>query len=253
MRTLERAFPDLDVSEEIPSEIVESLRVTKEDFKAALQKIEPSAMREVFVEVAEVHWDDVGGLEDVKQSLIEAVEWPLQYPEAFAAVGVRPARGILLYGLPGTGKTLLVRALANESNLNFISVKGPELLSKWVGESERAVREIFRKARQAAPALVFFDEIDSIVPSRSSGAETNVTERVVSQFLTELDGLVLLKDVVIIAATNRPDLLDTSMLRPGRFDRLIYIPMPDNLARKRILDISPAWPHPVYRPNGWPI
>jgi transitional endoplasmic reticulum ATPase len=236
MRTLERAFPDLDVSEDIPTEIVESLRVTKEDFKAALQKIEPSAMREVFVEVAEVHWDDVGGLEDVKQSLIEAVEWPLQYPEAFAAVGVRPPRGILLYGLPGTGKTLLVRALATESNLNFISVKGPELLSKWVGESERAIREIFRKARQAAPALVFFDEIDSIVPSRG-GAESNVTERVVSQFLTELDGLVLLKDVVIVAATNRPDLLDSSMLRPGRFDRLIYIPMPDNLARKRILEI----------------
>ncbi len=236
MRTLERAFPDLDVSEDIPTEIVESLRVTKEDFKAALQKIEPSAMREVFVEVAEVHWDDVGGLEDVKQSLIEAVEWPLQYPEAFAAVGVRPPRGILLYGLPGTGKTLLVRALATESNLNFISVKGPELLSKWVGESERAIREIFRKARQAAPALVFFDEIDSIVPSRG-GAESNVTERVVSQFLTELDGLVLLKDVVIVAATNRPDLLDSSMLRPGRFDRLIYIPMPDNEARKRILEI----------------
>jgi transitional endoplasmic reticulum ATPase len=236
MRTLERAFPDLDVSEDIPTEIVESLRVTKEDFKAALQKIEPSAMREVFVEVAEVHWDDVGGLQNVKQSLIEAVEWPLQYPEAFAAVGVRPARGILLYGLPGTGKTLLVRALATESNLNFISVKGPELLSKWVGESERAIREIFRKARQAAPALVFFDEIDSIVPSRG-GAESNVTERVVSQFLTELDGLVLLKDVVIVAATNRPDLLDSSMLRPGRFDRLIYIPMPDNEARKRILEI----------------
>jgi transitional endoplasmic reticulum ATPase len=237
MRTLERAFPDLDVSEDIPSEIVESLRVTKEDFKAALKKIEPSAMREVFVEVAEVHWDDVGGLEGAKQSLIEAVEWPLQYPEAFAVVGVRPARGILLYGLPGTGKTLLVRALATESNLNFISVKGPELLSKWVGESERAVREIFRKARQASPALVFFDEIDSIVPSRGGGAETNVTERVVSQFLTELDGLVLLKDVVIVAATNRPDLLDSSMLRPGRFDRLIYIPMPDNQARKRILEI----------------
>lgn len=237
MKTLERAFPDLDVSEEIPSEAVESLRVTKEDFKAALQKIEPSAMREVFVEVAEVHWDDVGGLDDVKQSLIEAVEWPLEYPEAFAAVGVRPPRGILLYGLPGTGKTLLVRALATESNLNFISVKGPELLSKWVGESERAIREIFRKARQAAPALVFFDEIDSIVPSRSGGAESNVTERVVSQFLTELDGLVLLKDVVIVAATNRPDLLDSSMLRPGRFDRLIYIPMPDNPARKKILEI----------------
>jgi transitional endoplasmic reticulum ATPase len=237
MRTLERALPDLDVSEDIPAEIVESLRVTKEDFKEALKKIEPSAMREVFVEVAEVHWDEVGGLEEVKQSLIEAVEWPLKYPEAFAAVGVRPPRGILLYGLPGTGKTLLVRALATQSNLNFISVKGPELLSKWVGESERAVREIFRKARQAAPALVFFDEIDSIVPSRGSGSDSNVTERVVSQFLTELDGLVELKDVVTIAATNRPDLLDSSMLRPGRFDRLIYIPMPDMQARKRILEI----------------
>ncbi|MFZ2471384.1 MAG: CDC48 family AAA ATPase, partial [Methanothrix sp.] len=238
MRTLERALPDLDVSEDIPAEIVESLRVTKEDFQEALKKIEPSAMREVFVEVAEVHWDEVGGLEEVKQSLIEAVEWPLKYPEAFSAVGVRPPRGILLYGLPGTGKTLMVRALATESNLNFISVKGPELLSKWVGESERAVREIFRKARQAAPALVFFDEIDSMVPSRGSGSETNVTERVVSQFLTELDGLVQLKDVVIVAATNRPDLLDSSMLRPGRFDRLIYIPMPDMQARKRILEIN---------------
>ncbi|MCK9565713.1 MAG: CDC48 family AAA ATPase [Methanothrix sp.] len=237
MRTLERALPDLDVSEDIPAEVVESLRVTKEDFQEALKKIEPSAMREVFVEVAEVHWDEVGGLEEAKQSLIEAVEWPLKYPEAFSAVGVRPPRGILLYGLPGTGKTLLVRALATESNLNFISVKGPELLSKWVGESERAVREIFRKARQAAPALVFFDEIDSMVPSRGSGSETNVTERVVSQFLTELDGLVQLKDVVIVAATNRPDLLDSSMLRPGRFDRLIYIPMPDMQARKRILEI----------------
>jgi transitional endoplasmic reticulum ATPase len=237
MRTLERALPDMDVSEDIPAEIVESLRVTREDFKEALKKIEPSAMREVFVEVAQVRWDDVGGLEPAKQSLIETVEWPLRYPEAFAAVGVRPPRGILLYGLPGTGKTLLVRALATESNLNFISVKGPELLSKWVGESERAVREIFRKARQAAPALVFFDEIDSIVPSRGSGSDSNVTERVVSQFLTELDGLVQLKDVVIVAATNRPDLMDSSMLRPGRFDRLIYIPMPDNEARKRILEI----------------
>ena len=237
MRTLERALPDLDVSEDIPAGIVDSLRVTKEDFQEALKKIEPSAMREVFVEVAEVHWDEVGGLDQAKQSLIEAVEWPLKYPEAFAALGIRPPRGILLYGLPGTGKTLLVRALATESNVNFISVKGPELLSKWVGESERAVREIFRKARQAAPALVFFDEIDSIVPSRGSGSETNVTERVVSQFLTELDGLVQLKDVVIIAATNRPDLLDSSMLRPGRFDRLIYIPMPDMQSRKRILEI----------------
>jgi transitional endoplasmic reticulum ATPase len=251
MRTLERALPDLDVQEDIPIPVLEELRVTEEDFRAALKKIEPSAMREVFVEVAEVHWDEVGGLEGAKQSLVEAVEWPLKYPEAFASVGVRPPRGILLYGLPGTGKTLLVRALATESNLNFISVKGPELLSKWVGESERAVREIFRKARQAAPALVFFDEIDSVIPARGSGSDSMVTERVVSQFLTEMDGLVELKDVVIIAATNRPDLLDSSMLRPGRFDRLIYIPMPDKDARKRILEIhlsgmavsevSPQW------------
>ncbi len=251
MRTLERALPDLDVKEDIPIDVLERLRVTRDDFRAALKKIEPSAMREVFVEIAEVHWDDVGGLEEAKQSLIESVEWPLKYPEAFQFVGVRPPRGILLYGLPGTGKTLLVRALATMSDLNFISIKGPEILSKWVGESERAVREIFRKARQAAPALIFFDEIDSIVPARGSGSETNITERVVSQFLTELDGLVELKDVVIIAATNRPDLIDSSLLRPGRFDRLIYIPMPDKEARNKIFeihltrmavsDVSPQW------------
>jgi transitional endoplasmic reticulum ATPase len=251
MSTLERALPDLDVKEDIPAEVLERLRVTREDFRNALKKIEPSAMREVFVEVAEVQWDEVGGLVEAKQSLIEAVEWPLKYPEAFLSVGIRPPRGILLYGLPGTGKTLLVRALATNSNLNFISVKGPELLSKWVGESERAVREIFRKARQAAPALIFFDEIDSIVPSRGTGSDTNVTERVVSQFLTELDGLEELKDVIVIAATNRPDLLDSSLLRPGRFDRLIYIPMPDKEARKKIFgiylarmavsDVSPQW------------
>lgn len=238
MHTIERALPDLDVKEDIPAQILENLKITKDDFYTALKKIEPSAMREVFIEVSEVHWDDVGGLDDVKQALIESVEWPLRYPEAFESVGIRSPRGILLYGMPGTGKTLLVRALATESNVNFISIKGPELLSKWVGESERAVREIFRKARQAAPALVFFDEIDSIVPARGSGSETHVTERVVSQFLTELDGLVELKGVVVVAATNRPDLLDRSLLRPGRFDRLIYIPMPDKDARKNIFKIN---------------
>jgi len=237
MHTLERALPDLDVKEDIPPAILESLKVTKEDFYTARKKIEPSAMREVFVEVSEVHWDEVGGLEEAKQALVESVEWPLKFPEAFETVGVRPPRGILLYGMPGTGKTLLVRALATESNLNFISIKGPELLSKWVGESERAVREIFRKARQAAPALIFFDEVDSIVPARGTGSESHVTERVVSQFLTELDGLVELKDVVVIAATNRPDLLDRSLLRPGRFDRLIYIAMPSKAARRKIIEI----------------
>lgn len=234
MRTLERALPDFDVKEDIPAEVLENLRVTQDDFYDALKKIEPSAMREVFVEVAEVRWDQVGGLDDAKQALIESVEWPLKYPDAFESVGIRPPRGILLYGLPGTGKTMVARALATESSVNFISIKGPEILSKWVGESERAIREVFRKARQAAPALVFFDEIDSIVPARGTGSETHVTERVVSQFLTELDGLIELKDVVVIAATNRPDLLDRSLLRPGRFDRFIYIPMPDKEARKNI-------------------
>jgi transitional endoplasmic reticulum ATPase len=237
MHTMERALPDLDIKEEIAPEVLERLKVTREDFYAALKKIEPSAMREVFVEVSEVRWEEVGGLQEAKQALIESVDWPLKFPEAFESVGIRPPRGVLLYGLPGTGKTLLVRALATESNINFISIKGPELLSKWVGESERAVREVFRKARQAAPALIFFDEIDSIAPARGTGSETHITERVVSQFLTELDGLVELKDVVVVAATNRPDLVDRSLLRPGRFDRLIYIPMPDRTARRRIIDI----------------
>ncbi|MFB3764786.1 MAG: CDC48 family AAA ATPase [Methanotrichaceae archaeon] len=238
MRTLERALPDFDIKEDIPVEVLENLRVTQDDFYKALKKIEPSAMREVFVEVTEVHWDQVGGLDEAKQAMIESVQWPLKYPDAFESVGIRPPRGILLYGMPGTGKTLLARALATEINVNFISIKGPEILSKWVGESERAIREVFRKAKQAAPALVFFDEIDSIVPARGSGTESHVTERVVSQFLTELDGLIELKDVVVLAATNRPDLLDRSLLRPGRFDRLIYIPMPNKEARKNIFKIN---------------
>ncbi len=237
MRTLKRVLPDLDVKEDIPADVLENLRVTKDDFYTSLKKIEPSALREVFVEVSEVHWQDVGGLYEAKQALTESVDWPLKYPEAFESTGIRPPRGILLYGPPGTGKTLLVRALATESELNFISIKGPELLSKWVGESERAVREIFRKAKQASPSLIFFDELDSVVPARGSGTESHVTERVVSQFLTELDGLVELKDVVVLAATNRPDLVDRSLLRPGRFDRLIYIPLPDIATRKKILKI----------------
>jgi transitional endoplasmic reticulum ATPase len=211
--------------------------VTEEDFRFALKMIEPSAMREVFVEVAEVHWHQVGGLDQAKQELVEAVEWPLKYPDAFESIGIRPPRGVLLFGPPGTGKTLLAKAVATESGVNFISVKGPELLSKWVGESERAVREVFRKAKQAAPSLIFFDEVDSIVPARGSGLDSHATERVVSQILTELDGVVELKDVVVLAATNRPDLVDPSLLRPGRFDRLIRIPIPDRQAREKIFEI----------------
>ncbi len=237
MHTLSRLIPDLDDEKDIPLEVLEGLRVGRRDFQEALKKIEPSAMREVFVEVAEVHWDDVGGLEEAKQELIEAVEWPLRYPEVFSSVGIRPPRGVLLYGPSGTGKTLLAKAVATESQINFISVKGPELLSKWVGESERAVREVFRKAKLASPALIFFDEIDSIVPARGCGLESHVTERVVSQFLIEMDGLEELRDVVVLAASNRPDLIDPSLLRPGRFDRMINIPLPDKDARERILAI----------------
>ncbi len=235
-KRMERGEIDIE-AEEIPEEVLESLVVTKEDFMEALKNIEPSAMREVLVEVPRVRWDDVGGLEHAKQELREAVEWPLKYPEVFAAANIKPPKGILLYGPPGTGKTLLAKAVANESNANFISVKGPELLSKWVGESEKHVREMFRKARQVAPCVIFFDEIDSLAPRRGSLGDTHVTERVVSQLLTELDGLEELKDVVVIAATNRPDLIDPALLRPGRIERHIYIPPPDKEARKEIFKI----------------
>ncbi|MET1125190.1 MAG: CDC48 family AAA ATPase, partial [Archaeoglobaceae archaeon] len=229
---------EIDVeAEEIPSEVLESLVVTKRDFLEALKFIEPSAMREVLVEVPNVRWEDIGGLEHAKQELREAVEWPLKYPEVFQTLNLRPPKGILLYGPPGTGKTLIAKAVANESNANFISVKGPELLSKWVGESEKHVRDMFRKARQVAPCVIFFDEIDSLAPRRGTLGDTHVTERVVSQLLTELDGLEELKDVVVIAATNRPDLIDPALLRPGRIERHIYIPPPDKEARKEIFRI----------------
>ncbi len=238
MHALRRVLPEIDIeSEEIPSEVLENLRVTMEDFLEALKNIEPSAMREVLVEVPNVRWEDVGGLEKAKQELREAVEWPLKYPELFKGVGIKPPKGILLYGPPGTGKTLLAKAVANESNANFISVKGPELLSKWVGESEKHVREMFRKARQVAPCILFFDEIDSLAPRRGTLGDTHVTERVVSQLLTELDGLEELKDVVVIAATNRPDMIDPALLRPGRVERHIYIPPPDKEARLEIFKI----------------
>ena len=238
MHALRRVLPEIDLeAEEIPEEVLENLKVTMEDFLEALKNIEPSAMREVLVEVPKVRWEDVGGLEHAKQELREAVEWPLKYPELFKTLNIKPPKGILLYGPPGTGKTLLAKAVANEAQANFISVKGPELLSKWVGESEKHVREMFRKARQVAPCIIFFDEIDALAPRRGMGADSHVTERVVSQLLTELDGLEELKDVVVIAATNRPDIVDPALLRPGRIERHIYIPPPDREARREIFKI----------------
>ncbi|RLF07465.1 MAG: AAA family ATPase [Thermoprotei archaeon] len=239
MRALRRILPEIDLeAESIPAEILNKIEVTMQDFLDALKEIEPSALREVLIEVPNVKWSDIGGLEEAKQALKEAVEWPLKYPDVFEKANVTPPKGILLYGPPGTGKTLLAKAVANESEANFISVKGPEILSKWVGESERAIREIFRKARQAAPCIIFFDEIDAIAPRRGSGlGDSHVTERVVSQLLTEMDGLEELRGVVVIAATNRPDIIDPALLRPGRFDRLIYVPPPDAKAREEIFKI----------------
>ncbi|ABL78081.1 CDC48 family AAA ATPase [Thermofilum pendens] len=238
MHALRRFLPKIDIeSEKIPTEILKELKVTREDFMQALKDVQPSALREVYIEVPEVHWDDIGGLEDVKQQLREAVELPLRHPEYFREMGIDPPKGILLYGPPGTGKTLLAKAVATESEANFIGVKGPEILSKWVGESEKAVREIFRKARQAAPCVIFFDEIDSIVPRRGQRFDSGVTDRIVNQLLTEMDGLERLEGVVVIAATNRPDIIDPALLRPGRFDRLIYVPPPDEKARLEILKV----------------
>ncbi len=238
MRALRRIIPEIDFElDSIPAETLEKIKVTYQDFQEAFMDIEPSAMREVLVEVPNVSWQDVGGLEEAKQELKEAVEWPLKYPEVFEHMKAKPPKGILLYGPPGTGKTLLAKAVANESEANFISVKGPEFLSKWVGESEKAVRETFRKARQAAPCIVFMDEIDAIAPARGRGFDSHVTERVVSQLLTEMDGLEELRGVVVIGATNRPDILDPALLRPGRFDRLVYVPPPDKKARVEIFKI----------------
>lgn len=232
-----RSLPRINIEEDIPPEIMDEIVVTREDFQNALQNIEPSALREVFIEVPAVRWAQIGGLDSVKQELIEAVEWPLKYPEAFEAINTRPPRGVLLFGPPGTGKTLLAKAIATESEANFISIKGPELLSKYVGESEKAIRETFRKARQAAPTIIFFDEIDSIVPTRGTAFDTGVTERMVSQILTEIDGLEELKNVVVVAATNRPDMVDPALLRPGRLERVIYIRPPDLKEREIIFNI----------------
>ncbi|HNX40154.1 MAG TPA: CDC48 family AAA ATPase [Methanothrix sp.] len=239
MRALRRILPELDLEvEAIPAEILNKIEVNNDDFLDALREMEPSAMREVMVESPNVHWDEIGGLADVKQQLVESVEWPLAYAKLFAHMDAKAPKGILLYGPPGTGKTLLAKAVATESQANFISIKGPEFLSKWVGESEKAVRETFRKARQAAPSVIFLDEIDSIAPARGGmSSDSHVTERVISQILTELDGLESLSSVMVIAATNRPDIIDAALLRPGRFDRLIEIGLPDEAARKEILKI----------------
>ncbi|MFH1063841.1 MAG: CDC48 family AAA ATPase [Candidatus Woesearchaeota archaeon] len=239
MIVLRKVLPELQLEKEeaIPKETLEKLRISQKDFWEALKVVRPSAMREVLVEIPNISWDDVGGLEDVKQDLGEAVEWPLKHPEVFIRMGVTPPKGILMYGPPGTGKTLLAKAVANESESNFILVKGPELLSKWVGESEKAVRKIFQKARQTSPSIIFFDEIDALAPRRGASGDNRVSERVVNQLLTEIDGLEELHNVVIIGATNRPDIVDTALLRPGRFDRIIMVGSPGEASREKIFMI----------------
>jgi transitional endoplasmic reticulum ATPase len=239
MRCLRENLPDLDLENEaVPPERLEKIVVTKRNFEDALMEAEPSALREIFVEMPTVNWDDVGGLDEARQSIIEAVEWPIRSPEKFTQMGIKAPRGILLYGPPGTGKTLIAQAVSRESNANFISVKGPEIFSKWLGESEKAIREIFKKARQVAPCVIFFDEIDSVasMPGMES-TDSRTSERVLNQLLTEMDGLESLRDVVVIAATNRPNLLDPAILRPGRFDRLVYIGSPDRKGRLKIFRI----------------
>jgi len=237
MNCLARLVPDLELGNPIPAEMLEKMKVTREDFENAMKDIEPSALREVLIEIPRVTWEDVGGLEEVKTRLKEMIELPLQKPESFRRLGIKPAKGILLYGPPGTGKTLIAKAVANEAEANFISIKGPEIMSKWVGESEKAIRKVFQKAKQVAPCIVFIDEIDAIAPRRGSDAGNNVTERVVNQLLTSIDGLEDMDMVTVMAATNRPDIIDPAILRPGRFDNLIFIPVPDYVTRKAILRI----------------
>jgi transitional endoplasmic reticulum ATPase len=238
MITLRKIMPKIEFEADyIPYELLLELEVTMDDFMEALKEVEPSAIREVFTEIPDVRWSDVGGLEEAKRVLRETIEWPLRYPELFKQANTNPGKGILLTGPPGTGKTLLAKAVASESEVNFISVKGPALLSKWVGESERSIREVFRKAKQASPCIVFFDEIDAIAPVRGTSADSHVTERVISQFLVELDGIEELKGVVVLAATNRPDIIDPALLRTGRFDLQLRLPVPDEKARLQIFDI----------------
>ena len=239
MKALRRYLPQINLEEKrIPHEVLDEMEVTQQDIRDAFREVTPTAMREVYIESPNIHWDAVGGLEEVKENLREAVEWPLKTPERFTRLGINPPKGILLHGPPGCGKTLLARVVATESEANFISVRGPEIFSKWVGESEKAIREIFRKARMAAPSIIFFDEFDALVPARGSAADSRVTERVISQLLTEIDGLVSLQNVVVLAATNRPDIIDPAVLRPGRFDRRVYVPPPDEEARLMILKLK---------------
>jgi len=238
MHALRRYLPEIDIEQEkIPVEVLEKMVVAMEDFIAAFKEITPSGLREIQVEIPEVHWEDIGGLDSLKQELREVVEWPLKYPNSFKRIGVQPPKGVLLFGPPGTGKTLLAKAVATESGANFITVRGPEVLSKWVGESEKAIREIFKKARQYAPAVVFFDEIDAIAALRGVDEGTRVGERIVSQLLTEIDGITDLQNVVVIAATNRPEMVDPALIRPGRLEKLVYVPPPDDKGRLEILQI----------------
>jgi transitional endoplasmic reticulum ATPase len=238
MNSLRRVLPEINLEEEtIPPEVLEGLQVKKDDFSEAYKNIDPSALREVFVEIPNVKWSDVGGLEEVKQELTEAVEWPIKFPQSFAKMGIKPPKGVLIFGPPGCGKTLIAKAIANESEANFISIKGPEILSKWVGESEKGIREIFKKAKQSAPTIIFFDEVDAITSIRGAEVGARVGERVLNQLLTEMDGVEELHNVMIIAATNRPDLIDTALLRPGRFDKVLLVPAPDEDARLEIFKV----------------
>ncbi len=241
MSSLRKILPKIDLDKPIPTEILDNLIINDDDFQNALKMVEPSAMREVLIEIPSVAWDDVGGLNEVKQELKESIEWPLIYPHLYKRAGIRSVNGVLLFGPPGCGKTLLAKAVATESEINFLAIKGPEIFSKWVGESEKAIRDIFRKARQAAPSIIYFDELDAIAATRGGGmgnfSGSNVGMQVVNQILVEMDGVEDRKGVIIVASTNRPDLLDPALLRPGRFDRIVYVPPPDKKGREKILDV----------------
>ena len=240
MSALRRYLPEIDLDEPLPPKLLQEMKVTNDDFKEALKDVEPSALREVMIEIPKVSWEEVGGLKDVKQQLKEAIEWPLTNSAGFERLGIRPPRGVLLYGPPGTGKTLLAKAIATESEANFIAIKGPEVMSKWVGESEKRLREVFRKAKQVAPCIVFLDELDSLAPPRGGGGDSRASDRLVDQLLTSMDGLENMEGVVVIGATNRPEIVDPALLRPGRFDRLLLVEAPDLAARQAILEIHTA-------------